>query len=129
MRDQFDSEAFYAALDAHRLAKQLTWKQVAEETGIAASTLSHHLEKLKNEDLVKVRRDSTRREEGDAALAGLAGDDSAQVLWEADYRQSLVRRALEIMQSELLKLTDPVSPRDGGLGGCSMLDAIVSTAF
>ncbi|MGC2411164.1 MAG: helix-turn-helix domain-containing protein [Stellaceae bacterium] len=40
MRDQFDSEAFYAALDAHRLAKQLTWKQVAEESGVAASTLT-----------------------------------------------------------------------------------------
>jgi DNA-binding transcriptional ArsR family regulator len=27
--------------------------------GIAASTLSHHLEKLKNEDLIAVRREST----------------------------------------------------------------------
>lgn len=27
--------------------------------GIASSTLSHHLEKLKNEDLVRVRRDGT----------------------------------------------------------------------
>jgi transcriptional regulator with XRE-family HTH domain len=40
MRDQFDNEAFYAALDAHRLANQLTWKQVAEQSGIAASTLT-----------------------------------------------------------------------------------------
>lgn len=30
------------------------------ELGIPPSTLSHHLEKLKNEDLVKVRRESTR---------------------------------------------------------------------
>ena len=29
------------------------------ELGITASTLSHHLEKLKSEDLVSVRRDST----------------------------------------------------------------------
>lgn len=29
------------------------------ELGIPASTLSHHLDKLKNEDLVKVRRDRT----------------------------------------------------------------------
>jgi len=29
------------------------------ELGIPNSTLSHHLEKLKNEDLVKVRREST----------------------------------------------------------------------
>ena len=40
MRDQFDNEAFYAALDAQRLAKHLTWKQVAEQSGVAASTLT-----------------------------------------------------------------------------------------
>jgi ArsR family transcriptional regulator, arsenate/arsenite/antimonite-responsive transcriptional repressor len=32
---------------------------IGEELGIAPSTLSHHLEKLKNEDLVTVRRDGT----------------------------------------------------------------------
>jgi DNA-binding transcriptional ArsR family regulator len=32
---------------------------IAAELGIAASTLSHHLEKLKNEGLVKVRREGT----------------------------------------------------------------------
>jgi ArsR family transcriptional regulator len=32
---------------------------VGAELGIPASTLSHHLDKLKNEDLVTVRRDST----------------------------------------------------------------------
>lgn len=33
--------------------------EIGSELGIPASTLSHHLEKLKNEDLVKVRRDGT----------------------------------------------------------------------
>src|SRR5271165_4118089 len=33
--------------------------EIQNELGIAASTLSHHLEKLKNEDLIKVRREST----------------------------------------------------------------------
>ncbi len=33
--------------------------EIGTELGIPASTLSHHLEKLKNEDLVKVRREST----------------------------------------------------------------------
>src|SRR6202162_6486604 len=33
--------------------------EIQNELGIPNSTLSHHLEKLKNEDLVKVRRDST----------------------------------------------------------------------
>jgi len=32
---------------------------IINEVGIAASTLSHHLEKLKNEDLVRVRREGT----------------------------------------------------------------------
>jgi ArsR family transcriptional regulator, arsenate/arsenite/antimonite-responsive transcriptional repressor len=33
--------------------------EIQTELGIAASTLSHHLEKLKNEDLIVVRREST----------------------------------------------------------------------
>lgn len=33
--------------------------EIGEELGIPASTLSHHLEKLKNEGLVKVRREGT----------------------------------------------------------------------
>jgi transcriptional regulator with XRE-family HTH domain len=38
--DRFDSEAFYAALNASRLSRQKTWKDVAEETGVNASTLT-----------------------------------------------------------------------------------------
>jgi DNA-binding transcriptional ArsR family regulator len=33
--------------------------EIQSELEIAASTLSHHLEKLKNEDLIVVRREST----------------------------------------------------------------------
>ena len=33
--------------------------EVGDELGIPSSTLSHHLEKLKNEDLVRVRREGT----------------------------------------------------------------------
>jgi transcriptional regulator with XRE-family HTH domain len=40
MADHFDSEAFYAALNAARLGRQMTWKEVAEEAGVNASTLS-----------------------------------------------------------------------------------------
>ena len=36
----FDIEGFYAALDAHRASKKKTWKQVANETGVTASTLT-----------------------------------------------------------------------------------------
>ena len=34
---------------------------IGSELGIPASTLSHHLEKLKNEDLVNVKREGTFR--------------------------------------------------------------------
>ena len=37
----------------------LVVREIQSELGIPNSTLSHHLEKLKNEDLVRVRRDST----------------------------------------------------------------------
>lgn len=40
MADPFDSEAFYAALNAARLSRQKTWKEVAQETGVNASTLT-----------------------------------------------------------------------------------------
>jgi transcriptional regulator with XRE-family HTH domain len=40
MADRFDSDAFYAALNAARLSRQKTWKDVAEEAGVNASTLS-----------------------------------------------------------------------------------------
>ena len=44
-------------LSAHPVG--LVVGEIGSALGIPASTLSHHLEKLKNEDLVKVRREST----------------------------------------------------------------------
>lgn len=37
---QFDAEAFYAALDGVREARKMTWKKVAAESGVSASTLT-----------------------------------------------------------------------------------------
>lgn len=39
-RGWFDSDGFYSALDGVRRARSLTWKKVAEESGVAASTLT-----------------------------------------------------------------------------------------
>lgn len=36
----FDVEGFYEAVDAQRISKKLTWKQVANESGVNASTLT-----------------------------------------------------------------------------------------
>lgn len=40
MPANFDVEAFHAALDSQRLAMGMTWKEVAEEAGVSASTLT-----------------------------------------------------------------------------------------
>ncbi|MEQ1718145.1 MAG: hypothetical protein ABL907_19560 [Hyphomicrobium sp.] len=40
MSERFDNEAFYASLNAVRLSRQMTWKEVAKEAGVNASTLS-----------------------------------------------------------------------------------------
>jgi transcriptional regulator with XRE-family HTH domain len=39
-RDNFDVEAFYAALDSQRMALKMTWKDVAAEAEVSASTLT-----------------------------------------------------------------------------------------
>jgi transcriptional regulator with XRE-family HTH domain len=36
----FDNEAFFAALDSAREARKLTWKQLASQAGVSASTLT-----------------------------------------------------------------------------------------
>lgn len=40
MKDEFDIAGFHAALDAQRVAKSLNWKEVAEQSGVSASTLT-----------------------------------------------------------------------------------------
>jgi DNA-binding transcriptional ArsR family regulator len=46
-----------ALLSAH--PEGMVVGEIGDELGIPPSTLSHHLEKLKNEELVKVRREGT----------------------------------------------------------------------
>lgn len=38
--EKFDAEGFYAALDSHRQSKGITWKKVASEAHVSASTLT-----------------------------------------------------------------------------------------
>lgn len=40
MRGEFDIMGFHAALDTQRAAKGLNWKEVAEQSGVSASTLT-----------------------------------------------------------------------------------------
>ena len=39
-RGRFDAEAFYSAIDAERRSRKQTWKKVAEEAQVSASTLT-----------------------------------------------------------------------------------------
>ena len=39
-KSEFRGDAFFAALDSSRAARQLNWKQVAEQSGVSASTLT-----------------------------------------------------------------------------------------
>jgi len=57
----FDNDAFYAALDAQRRSRGITWKKVAEEANVSASTLTR---------IAQGRRPDV---DSFAALAGWAG--------------------------------------------------------
>ena len=39
-KGRFDAEAFYSAIDAERRSRRQTWKRVAEEARVSASTLT-----------------------------------------------------------------------------------------
>jgi RNA polymerase sigma-70 factor (ECF subfamily) len=51
------------------------------------------------------RRAAARHEEGQGALSEAADPDGLTALWEEEYQQHLVRRALEVMQSEFQPTT------------------------
>ena len=77
-QEHFDTEAFFAAIDAVREAKKLTWKEVAGESGVSASTLTRMAQGkrpdvdglaallswsgLKAEDFLKGRPPKTKQE-------------------------------------------------------------------
>ena len=37
---RFDAKALYAAMDVQRIARQLTWTQMAAEIGVSAATIT-----------------------------------------------------------------------------------------
>ena len=62
----FDSDAFHEALDAARRSRQITWKQVAAESGVSASTLTR---------MAQGRRPDVDGLAALAAWSGLRADD------------------------------------------------------
>src|SRR5665213_4194258 len=65
--------------------------EIQSELGIAASTLSHHLDKLKNEDLITARRESTflRYAANTATLEELLGFLYTCLLYTSDAADDL----------------------------------------
>ncbi|QDV14135.1 helix-turn-helix protein [Rosistilla oblonga] len=39
-RGMFDAEGFFAVLDGHRIQRNVTWRQIAKESGVSPSTLT-----------------------------------------------------------------------------------------
>jgi transcriptional regulator with XRE-family HTH domain len=62
----FDTAAFYAALDAHRQARKLNWKEVAAQAGVSASTLTR---------MAQGRRPDVDRLAALCTWSGLKADD------------------------------------------------------
>ena len=81
---RFDAEGFYAALDSERQTRRLTWKQVATEANVAASTLTR-MGQGKRPDV-----------DGLAALASWSGIDVGLFYRPADDRRTKSEPLAEI---------------------------------
>lgn len=73
----FDSQGFYQALDAVRISRKVTWKVVAQQSGVSASTLT------------RMAQGSRPDVDGLAALATWSGLDTD------DFVRSQVKKAEE----------------------------------
>jgi len=87
----FNADAFYRALHATVSARSMTWKQVAEETGVSASTLAR---------MSQGRRPDAASLAALSAWAGLNPSDFVR----APYKKS---RPEPIAQISTLLRTDP----------------------
>lgn len=87
----FDGDAFYRALESTVIARSKTWKQVAGETGVSASTLAR---------MAKGRRPDAASLAALSAWAGLNPSDFVQ----ATYQRS---RPEAMAQISTLLRTDP----------------------
>ena len=107
---RFDAETFYAALDTERQARGKTWKQVAAESKISASTLT--------------RMGQGKRPDVDslAALAAWSGLDIDQYV--------LGKRPVKSATESLAKITALLrADRNLGTDGAQTLEAILKSGY
>jgi transcriptional regulator with XRE-family HTH domain len=95
----FDSDAFFAVLDAERISRGMHWKGVADATGVSASTLT--------------RIGQGRRPDLDsfAALSIWAGMDAEQFFKVSDKPQS----ASSLSEIAILLRRDPQLSEDAAV--------------
>ena len=91
MKGEFDITGFHAALDAQRVAKGLNWKEVSEESGVSASTLT--------------RMSQGRRPDIDglALLLAWSGLDASNFLPETNSPEPLAQIAANLRADRNLK--------------------------
>jgi transcriptional regulator with XRE-family HTH domain len=105
----FDGDAFYRSLETTVLARGVTWKQVAAETGVSASTLTRMAQGRKP-DAASL-----------AALSAWAGINPSDYV-EAPYKPV---RAESITQISALLRTDPNLDAESA----DAVEAIVRAAY
>ncbi len=105
----FDAEGFYRALEATVSARSVNWKQVAEATGVSASTLTR-MAQGRSPDAGSL-----------AALSAWAGINPSDFV-EAPYKK---KRPAAIAQISTLLRNDPHLDRNSA----AALEAIVKTAY
>jgi transcriptional regulator with XRE-family HTH domain len=108
-RGEFDGEGFYAALDSQRQGRKITWKKVAEESGVSASTLT--------------RISQGKRPDVDSMAALLT--------WSGLDADEFIRRNDHTVQSEPLAKITVLLRADRNLSpeGALAMEALIKTAY
>lgn len=111
IKTRFDGEAFFAALDAQRIGQGLTWRQVAKQCGVSASTLT------------RMSQGKLPDAQGLAALAAWAGLDTAKFLRGEDIPRPSQPEPLAMISTYLR--SDPnLSPE-----GAVALDELIKATY
>jgi transcriptional regulator with XRE-family HTH domain len=111
IKARFDGEAFFAALDAQRIGQGLTWRQVAKQCGVSASTLT------------RMSQGKLPDAQGLASLAAWAGLDTAKFLCGEDFSQPSQPEPLAMISTYLR--SDPnLSPE-----GAVALDELIKATY
>jgi transcriptional regulator with XRE-family HTH domain len=110
-KEHFDTEAFFAALDGARETRGKTWKDVAAESGVSASTLTR-MAQGKRPDL-----------DGMAALLAWSGMKAEQFIKASSSRPTKKPETLAVI-STLLRADKKL-----GKESATALDEIIRVAY